>query len=376
MRQKRGVLGERQPRRRILASLLVLGLLGACDDPASRPAIPAADPYPPNSDVVAVEWAPPDTILRAAFGSDNWPLTWGDDDLLYGAYGDGWGFEPDERKLSLGLVRIAGQARDFSGEDLSAPSIEQLGDGASGIKASGILMVDGVLYLLARNADNSRLARSSDRGASWVWAPWKFDTSLGVPTFLNYGRNYQGARDDFVYVYSSDSEEAYRAADRMVLARVARDALFQRDAWEFFAGRDVEGRPQWTREIAERAAVFEFSGRCWRSGVSYSAPLGLYLWVQVEPNPRLGRPGGLGIYGGPEPWGPWTTVFRADPWDVAVGESAHFPTKWMAADGRSAWLVFSGDDSFSVREARFTIRPGSPLGTHGADRVRHPQQPK
>ena len=34
------------------------------------------------------------TIVRKALDSDNWPITWGDDDQLYTAYGDGRGFEP------------------------------------------------------------------------------------------------------------------------------------------------------------------------------------------------------------------------------------------------------------------------------------------
>ena len=53
-------------------------------------------------------------------------------------------------------------------------------------------------------------------------ADCKFTTSFGCPTFLNFGKNYAGARDDFVYVYSHDSDSAYTAADRMVLGRVGK----------------------------------------------------------------------------------------------------------------------------------------------------------
>jgi hypothetical protein len=65
--------------------------------------------------------------------------------------------------------------------------------------------------------------------------------------------------------------------------------------------------------------------------------------------------GGFGVYDAPEPWGPWTTAFYTDAWDVGPGESASFPSKWLAADGQSAWLVFSGDDSFSMRRATFVL---------------------
>src|SRR5207245_10174055 len=69
--------------------------------------------------------------------------------------------------------------------------------------------------------------------------------------------------------------------------------------------------------------------------------------------------GGFGIYDAPEPWGPWTTVTYTEAWDVGPGESSSFPTKWMSGDGRTAHLVFSGDDCFSVRQATFVLRGSS-----------------
>ena len=42
---------------------------------------------PPSTVIREIRWAPVETIHRAAKGSDNWPLTWADDDALYGAYG-------------------------------------------------------------------------------------------------------------------------------------------------------------------------------------------------------------------------------------------------------------------------------------------------
>jgi hypothetical protein len=64
--------------------------------------------------------------------------------------------------------------------------------------------------------------------------------------------------------------------------------------------------------------------------------------------------GGLGIYDAPEPWGPWTTVYFTEQWDVGPGETSSIPTKWMSGDGREFYLVFSGDDHFSLRKARIT----------------------
>jgi CubicO group peptidase (beta-lactamase class C family) len=330
---------------------------GAGADSAS-----AAAPYPPSPAIRGLEWAPADSIVRLAKGSDNWPTTWGDDGAVYTAYGDGWGFEPRvPEKLSLGFARVEGAPPAVRGVNLHSPTGEQRGGGAAGRKASGLLMVDGTLYLWARNAGNSQLAWSKDHGRSWTWADWRFTTSFGAPVFLEFGKDYAGARDGYVYVYSHDSDSAYEPADRMVLARVPKDRIAERAAYEFFVRLGERGAPVWSRDIEQRGAVFRNPGRAYRSGISYSPGLRRYLWYQVLPDtaaaaagkdPDTRYEGGMAVFDAPEPWGPWTTAYYTEHWDVGPGESGNFPTAWMSPDGSTLWLVFSGDDHFSVRKAR------------------------
>ena len=93
----------------------------------------------------------------------------------------------------------------------------------------------------------------------------------------------------------------------------------------------------------------------------YSSALGRYLYWQQLPNARIADhgdtrfEGGFGLYDAPEPWGPWTTAYYTERWDVGPGERAEFPTKWISRDGTTCWLVFSGDDCFSVRRATLTV---------------------
>ena len=355
--------GQHQPAARRLLFLPLIGCV--VDREGEAPAEPPADrhggrslqgvsPYSPSPVFKSVTWAPVDSIVRLAKGSDNWPLTWADDGHQYGAYGDGWGFQrAGMPKLSLGLARIEGDADAPRGFNVRSATLEQVGDGAKGRKASGLVMIDCVLYLWARNAGNSQLAWSADRGKTWTWSDWRFTTSFGCPAALNFGRDYAGARDEFVYVYSHDADSAYKPADRMVLARVPTDKLREREAYEFFAGL-TGGQPAWSRDVERRAAVFTHAGQCYRSSVTYHAPTKRYLWCQVLPgdasDPDTRFRGGLGIFDAPEPWGPWTTVYFSREWDVGPGESCSFPTKWMKEDGRTLHLVFSGDDQFSVRK--------------------------
>jgi hypothetical protein len=221
-------------------------------------------------------------------------------------------------------------------------------------------MVGDVLYLLARNANNSQLAWSADKGTSWTWADWRFETSFGGPTFLNFGRNYEASQDGYVYIYSHDASSAYERADDMVLARVPQERLTERSAYEFFERLDERGEACWTRDIHHRGAVFTSLGKCYRSSVSYHPGAGVYLWCQtgLGEDPRM--EGGLAIYDAPQPWGPWTTVYAVDRWDVGPGETSCIPTKWISADGNTFFLVFSGDDCFSLRRGALLPAGQSP----------------
>ena len=128
-------------------------------------AVTERGPYPPSPVIARLVFEP--DVRRAAIDSDNWPITWGDDDAQYTSYGDGWGFEPRvEKKLGMGFARITGSAADFRGMNVRSDG-ERMGNGAKSPKASGMLMVDGVLYLWVRNVGNAQLAWSKDRGKTW-----------------------------------------------------------------------------------------------------------------------------------------------------------------------------------------------------------------
>jgi len=158
-----------------------------------------------------------------------------------------------------------------------------------------------------------------------------------------------------VYVYSPDADGAYDPVDRMVLVRVPRDDMKSWERYEFFAGRASDVQPRWTRDEMKRVAVLSDRGKCYRSMVSYNAGLKRYIWCVTRPIPEKKGMYGLAIYDAPEPWGPWTTAYVAEPWDVDAGESAGFPTKWISDDGKRLHLVFSGGDAFCVRRAELVL---------------------
>jgi CubicO group peptidase (beta-lactamase class C family) len=99
-------------------SLLMAPLMGA---------VTVQAPYPPSPVIRGAAFAK--EIGRTAIDSDNWPMTWGDDDAQYTSYGDGFGFEPHvEKKLGMGFARITGGPGDFQGVNLRSDA-ERTGGG-------------------------------------------------------------------------------------------------------------------------------------------------------------------------------------------------------------------------------------------------------
>ena len=324
-------------------------------------------PYPRSTKITDIQWEPASTIIRLATGgtvrdgSDNWPVTWAQDDCLYTAYGDGYGFEPSlPQKLGMGFAKITGDVDDFTGVNIRSDA-ENYGSGASGQKASGLLALDDGIYLWVRNADRkgaqSQLARSTDGQRTWTWCDWCFE-EFGHIAFVNYGQNYEGARDNFVYMVPHDNPSAYETADHFVLMRAPKDKLMDRTAYQFYQGPGANGEVLWTNDVKQRQPVFTNPGQCRRSSVSYNAGIGRYLWwqqISSDGDSDTRYIGGLGIFESPEPWGPWSTVYYSEKWDVGPGDLACFPTKWMSGDGKTLHLIFSGNDNFSLRKATLTV---------------------
>ncbi len=351
-------------RMQTFAAGIVLALVPCFDCVSGEPNAP----YPPSDVITGVTWAPAASIIRLGKGSDNFPLTWADDDHLYTTWGDGNGFTGLPRR-SMGYSRLEGSPPNVVGIDIRSEQ-ETFGGGRHGKKGWGLLCVDSVLYLWMGHADEqggqSQLAWSHDHAKTWQSADWKF-AEFGLVGFVNFGKNNAGARDRFVYAYSHDGSQADGPADQFILMRVPRDRIVDREAYEFFAGLDAGGEPTWTDQIAKRGPVFQHNDACLRSAMTWNAKLRRYLWWQQIPQPPGHKDrgdtrfdGGFGIYNAPEPWGPWTTVYFTRQWDVGPGEHGDLPAKWISDDGHSAQLVFSGDDCFSIRGVEFHLKNESP----------------
>ncbi len=192
---------------------------------------------------------------------------------------------------------------------------------------------------------------STDHAASWTPAGWSFYQSDGLinPTFLQFGRDYAGARDSYVYVYASELKDAselnIQRPGEIALLRVPKTAIMDRNQYEFFAGLDGSGEPIWVSDLTQRQPVFEDrDGGVGRScSASYNPGLRRYLIITEHSVSSRGR---VGIFDAPQPWGAWTTVLYQSGFGTPTIQAStvfwNFSNKWLSPDGRDFVLVFTG----------------------------------
>lgn len=355
----------------------IFSICGGTDDAADDVQIPSppaqASPFPRSPVIESITWDF-DNLVRKALGSDLWPITWASDGNLYTSWGDGVGFGASDfyeqwgpNRASLGFSRIEALPSNFTpinlwgGKDAeNRPTFEG--------KSAGIVSVDAILYSWI-NTQNGKpadfmLAWSSNLGVSWQLSSWKFPSSgtFFPSTFLNFGKDYAGARDGFVYIYGG----RWGHSENVYMARVPKDEIKNRAAYEFFQGLNADGNPMWTSDITQRTPIFanpkladEFNGAL-KASVIYNR--GINRYILTVPHGGVGK---LGIFDAREPWGPWTTVAYYDNWgEFGTGFSGEgliysFPTKWISTDGKTMWCVFSGTgkfDSFNLLRATLTLK--------------------
>jgi hypothetical protein len=333
------------PRKKSVLLALAVSLLMLTEIAAAQQKGDTEPPYPP-SPVIKILTIEPE---RQSLGDgDNWPITWADDDNLYTVYCDGKGFGGGSGQGSMSLARITGAPPYITGENIASPTGHRIGGDVKGRKASGLLSVEGVLYMWVRNlktdGTGSSLAWSKDHAKTWAWADWGFP-EVGYPVWMNAGRNYEAPQDGYAYMYSPDTPSAYKTADSILLARVPKDRMGEKDAYEFFGGPGEAGLARWSSRFEDRKPVFTDPGHCYRPEVAYVPGLGRYLLCTAT----SGSPQWcgtdekyLGIFDAPTPWGPWTTVTQVRGWGSEENRfQPRIPANWIGEDGKSFYLLYS-----------------------------------
>jgi len=387
-------------RRDLVRSSAALAATGGVAQPQGSPRRRrgVVDPDSTFFSTTFVESAP--TVLTDSDG-DLWPSCWADDDNVYTANGDGRGFGEPIGFLDIALSRVSGTPEtDLTGDRVAH------GDALGTVwanpadynrKPTGMLAVDGngdgssELYMAIQDlrtppcpecfndAPNASISRSDDYGETWqiTSEPMFTDHVFTTIFFLDFGKanenvgvlGEEGAR--YVYAYGIDFNWRDptihpEATTDLYLARVPKESIQDRSAWEFFAGTRGPTEPRWVTDIRRRRPVLRESRTVYpklrcdgrpiddpasdvhvisQGSVVYNAPLERYIytswtWYTFE------------FYEAPTPWGPWRLFLHKD-WGAtawpglseenpkAGGYPTTIPSKYISDDGKTMWVVTS-----------------------------------
>lgn len=304
---------------------------------------------------------------------DTFPMTWADNDAIYTSAGDpNWGAKWD----GLDIERFDGVPPHYKITRVNAMPGYQ-GSGGGGPKPTGMICVNGVLYLAFQNllgnkpavygaksqhGDDATIVSSRDHGQSWTPArasitePMFPGHEFGGPAFVNTGRNNAGAPDQYVYAVSSDQ---WDNGSNLRVGKVPVDKIQDAAAWQWIWAITNYNHPRWSKDLSRAMPVLTENRRIGLPEMVYIAAIKRYLlltWSLHEDfSPNEGSD--LMIYDAPHPWGPFTLVHQEPMWE---GQQMNpycprLPLKWLQVKGNviDGWIQFSG----SWRKASQQYRP-------------------
>jgi hypothetical protein len=109
--------------------------------------------------------------------------------------------------------------------------------------------------------------------------------------------------------------------------------------YEFYAGRDDQGQPKWSREYTDIKPLLEWNDHLGTVTATYNPALKKYLMCITHGWPTTKALDTM-ILESDLLTGPWKLVTYME----KFGEQAYFvnfPSKFISADGRTAWLCYS-----------------------------------
>ena len=361
---------------------------------------PADCPFEPSKDITGIEFLGVHSDYRFA---DTWYPSWAADGNLYSPWTDGplhkdrsgsgaTTADPD----GLGGFRIVrgkattGQAV-LMGDDPLNLTVKSLGKvqadphpyggrypcgslvyrgvwyyGTYCLSPSGRTTFGGISYNWPWLGPLVGFRVSRDLGKSWEATPhppekplfgetgmWGHPVKIGAPHFVDFGRDMEHSPDGMAYLVAHGAEYpdpkprfanlSWITGDQVYLLRVkpSPETINDASAYEFYAGRDAQGRPVWTKEFKDIKPLLEWDNNMGCVTATYVVPLKKYLMFITDGGNTCSRMNTY-VLESSMLTGPWRLVSYMK----HFGEQAYFvnlPSKFISNDGRTGWLCYSGN---------------------------------
>jgi len=339
---------------------------------------------------------------------DTYPITWASDNKAYMSSGDpNWCFKDGVPTHYLWKDAIADpqvyphvSGLDIEelcgvGKDLIIKSINTMpgftGPGGYGAKPTGMICVDGVLYLAAQNllgkkpcpiseksqhGSDATIIKSKDFGKTWTpditpiltdlennfydreawvwkntpeeraswkgWSPMFPGSSFGGPSFVQFGKNNEHARDDQIYALSSDQ---WDNGSSLRLGRVHKQSILDPEAWSWAVYEN--NKINWIKSLEQSKPVLTVHNHISLPEMIYIPTIKRYLLLSNALHSDFNTDTGSKLYilESENPWGPFNLVYYEDIWESveACPYNPRIPLKWFDYENLTGWLLHSGN---------------------------------
>jgi hypothetical protein len=239
----------------------------------------------------------------------------------------------------------------------------QLYDSWRDIRDSALLYNMMFTDNLSLNYGIAGFIKSIDNGKTWSNIPDQSTPRFLGPrfaglTFINFGPGYTNVPQSLApYVYAMSNDYSWESGDHLYMARVHKDSILDRGAWQFLSHLNSRFEPRWSSLETDSYPIFTDPGHVGHPTVSYNFALRRYILgiysdtiphtenASVENWKKWDKASEVQLYESVNPWGPWKMIYN----EMPFGGKDHscylpqIPNSWWSLDGTRGTMMFAGD---------------------------------